>query len=209
MSWHGLADHGMTWHGISCPGHGMACRAMSRTCTWCVHAAWLPVQAAHAPSWLEPLLSLMQAALLPRCAGGLLSDLATVLRSMWQRMPPQVGGTLQGRLNYTSTQPSCACPSFAHAPNRDPLAACHMPLISDTACLPVALQSMAMVLRSYAALNFTPHELLDAAAEHMAMNLPQYSTQARAGGAGCCGCPAGVGVAAPAACDGMWTSGLS
>lgn len=45
-----------------------------------------------------------------------------------------------------------------------------------------ALQSMAMVLRSYATLNFTPHELLDAAAEHMALNLPQYSTQASTAG---------------------------
>ena len=50
-------------------------------------------------------------------------------------------------------------------------------------------QSMAMVLHSYASLNFTPHELLDAAAEHMALNLPHYSTQARAGrvAAGWCG----------------------
>ena len=62
-------------------------------------------------------------------AGGLLADLAAVLRSMWQRTPPQ---------------------------------------------------SMAMALHAFATLTFTPHELLDAAAEHMALHLPHYTPQAAA-----------------------------
>ena len=37
---------------------------------------------------------------------------------------------------------------------------------------------MAMVLHAYASLSFTPHELLDAAAEHMALHLPEYDAQA-------------------------------
>ncbi|KAL4430985.1 hypothetical protein ABPG75_006241 [Micractinium tetrahymenae] len=59
-------------------------------------------------------------------SGALLADLAGVLRSMWERLPPQ---------------------------------------------------SAAMVLHSYASQQFTPHELLDAAAEHLAAHLAGYEPQ--------------------------------
>lgn len=62
----------------------------------------------------------------PPPAGALLADLAGVLRSMWDRLPPQ---------------------------------------------------SAAMVLHSYAHQQFTPHELLDAAAEHLAARLDDYEPQ--------------------------------
>lgn len=101
-------------------------------------------------------------------AGALLADLATVLRSTWQRMPPQVGICFVWRaVGRAIRLPACLlC---------DPHLSTHNYATPPPSA--ARMQSMSMVLHSFALQRFTPHELLDVAAEHLAEHMPEYSPQ--------------------------------